>query len=58
MFRNALVFSYCPEQQPFIPILSEILHFSLCLFKAPLPNTQSALIGQLINAWAVFSASG
>ena len=40
------VSSYCPM------LLSETLCFSSCLFKAPLLNTQPALIGQIIHAWA------
>ena len=33
------------------PLLCETLCISSRLFKAPLPNTQSALIGQLTLAW-------
>ena len=34
------------------PLLSEIFRFSSCLFKAPVLNTKSALIGQPTHAWA------
>ena len=43
-------FSYCPLLQRHIPCLSDMLCFSSCLFKAPLMNTQSALIGRLTHA--------
>ena len=33
------------------PPLFKTIHFSSCLFKAPLPNFWAPLIGQLTNAW-------
>ena len=51
MLKNTSGFSYCPVLQLCIPPLSETLRLSSCLFKAPLTNTQSALIGQLTHAW-------
>ena len=40
------LFSYCTVLQHCIRPLSQTLCFSYCLFKTPLPNTQSPLIGQ------------
>ena len=38
--------------------LTEMLFFSSCLFKAPPPNTQSALIGQITPTWDSIASSG
>ena len=48
MLKNTSVFSYCPELQHSV----QNTPYSYCLFKAPILNTQSALIGRLMHAWA------
>ena len=44
--------SYWSVKQHCIYLLSETLGFTSCIFKALLPNNQSALIGQRTHAWA------
>ena len=46
---KALILSIATEP---LSTLCWMLHFSACLFKAPCSKAQSALIGQLLQAWA------